>query len=67
MEFDGTVLLHLVLQLKDGVLHVADLGVALLQHPPLLLQRPLLLRQLLLHLPLELTVLPVQLQGRKGR
>lgn len=64
VEFDGTVLLHLVLQLKDGVLHVANLLILLLQLQPLLLQGALLLRQLLMHLTAERPKVTLQLGGR---
>lgn len=67
VEFDGAVLLHLVLQLKDGVLHVGDLLILLLQLQPLLLQGTLLLRQLLLHLTAERPKVTLQLGNREKK
>lgn len=62
MELQGSVLLHFVLQLKDGLLHVADLRLLLLQLDAPLLQSALLLGDLPLRLLLEAPVFTVQLQ-----
>lgn len=70
MQLERSVLLHFVLQLKDGLLHVAHLCLLLLQFQPLLLQLLLLLLQLLLCPLLEAPELNVQLRqrdvGREG-
>lgn len=65
VELDRSVLLHLILQFEDGLLHVRDLGVLFLQLRALLSQHPLLLRQLFLHLILEHLEIRLQLQGVK--
>lgn len=44
VEFDSSMLLHLVLQLEDGFFHVGNLRVLLLQLGALLRQNTLLLR-----------------------
>lgn len=68
VQLERPVLLHLVLQLKDGLLHVAHLRLLLLQLQPLLLQLLLLLLQLLLRPLLEAPEVNVQLrQGDRGR
>lgn len=65
VQLQGPVLLHLVLQLKDGLLHVGDLRLLLLQVHALLLQGALLLAQLPLRLFPELPVFPIQLQTQE--
>lgn len=67
MQLQGSMLLHFVLQLKDGLLHVCDLRLLLLQLHALLLQDALLLGHLLLSLILELPVLPVHLHTHTGQ
>lgn len=62
MQLERSVLLHLVLQLEDCLLHVAHLRLLLLQVQPLLLYLLLLLLQLLLRPLLEASELNIQLQ-----